>query len=104
MKPDAAAPGTEIVAANGFTFDDNDLWVQMTGTSMASPYVAGVVGLMLAENPRLTAAQVSGIIQRTARPLPGADFQWRDDAGYGVIEPTDCLQEVEILSNRSEVQ
>lgn len=101
-KPDVAAPGTDIVAANGFTFDDNDLWVKMTGTSMASPYACGVVGLMLAENPRLTAAQIGGIIQRTARPLPGADFRWRNDAGYGVIEPGDCLREVETLGNRSE--
>ena len=34
----------------------------MTGTSMASPYVAGVVGLMLAQNKDLTAAQCLGIL------------------------------------------
>jgi subtilisin family serine protease len=102
FKPDAAAPGTDIVAANGFTFND-DLWVSMTGTSMASPYVTGVIGLMLAANAKLTAAQIGGIIQRTSRPLPGADFQWRDDSGYGVINPDACLEQVETLGNRREI-
>jgi subtilisin family serine protease len=57
----------------------------MTGTSMASPYVAGVIGLMLAAEPTLTAAQILGIIKATARPLPGATYQWVNDLGFGVI-------------------
>ena len=82
-KPEVGAPGTDILAANGF--DPDAPWVKMTGTSMASPYVAGIVGLMLAVDPTLTAAQIGGIIRRTAIPLPGDDYEWRDDAGYGVI-------------------
>lgn len=38
FKPDLAAPGTEIVAALGFNFDDDEQWVGMSGTSMASPF------------------------------------------------------------------
>lgn len=98
FKPDLAAPGTEIVAALGFNFDDDEQWIGMTGTSMSSPFVCGVVGLMFAENPRLTASQIRGILQRTARPLPNADFTWRNDAGYGVIDPEACLAEVRQLS------
>ena len=30
-------PGTDIVAAFGFNFDDDEHWIAMTGTSMASP-------------------------------------------------------------------
>ena len=70
----------------------------MTGTSMASPYVAGVAGLMLSLNPSLTAAQIGGIIQRTSRPLPGAGYEWSNDAGFGVIDPSACLREVVRLS------
>jgi subtilisin family serine protease len=98
FKPDLAAPGTDIVAALGFNFDDNEQWIGMTGTSMASPFVCGVVGLMLAENHRLTASQIRGILQRTARPLPNADFSWRNAAGYGMIDPEACLAEVRQLS------
>ena len=97
-KPDIAAPGTEIVAARGF--DPDQAWMAMTGTSMASPHVAGVIGLMLAVNRRLTGAQVSGIIQRTAEPLPGADFAWRNDAGSGRLSEDRCVEEARVASTR----
>lgn len=90
-KPDVAAPGTDVVAAKGFAGDDR--WVSMSGTSMASPYVAGIAGLMLAVNPKLTAAQIGGILRRTAKPLAGSDFRWRDDAGVGEIDPARCVEE-----------
>ena len=101
-KPEAAAPGTDIVAAKGFS-DDDEQWISMTGTSMACPFVTGVVGLMLAIQPKLTAAQIAGILQRTARPLPGADFAWRNDAGYGRIDPEECLKEAAVLNERREL-
>lgn len=100
-KPDVAAPGTNIVAAKGFAGAD-DLWISMTGTSMASPFVCGIAGLMLAIEPQLTAAQIEGIIQRTARPLPGADFSWLGDAGYGRIDPEACLAEAATVNQREE--
>lgn len=40
------------------------------GTSFASPHVAGVAALMLQKNPGLTAAQIEGILESTAFPLP----------------------------------
>jgi subtilisin family serine protease len=95
QKPDIAAPGTGIVAAKGFTSGQE--WVAMSGTSMASPYVAGVVGLMLATNGGLTGAQVAGIIRRSASPLPGADFSWRDDAGSGVLDAGRCVEEARTI-------
>lgn len=94
-KPDIAAAGTDIVAANGFAprGPASERWIGMSGTSMASPLVAGVVGLMLAIAPTLTAAQIGGILRRTARPLAGADYQWRKDAGFGVIDPEAAIEE-----------
>ena len=50
---------------------------------MASPFVAGVAGLMLAVSPTLTSAQIEGILHRTARPLPGADFRGRTTPAFG---------------------
>ncbi len=101
FKPDAAAPGTSIVAANGF--DDERRWTAMTGTSMASPFIAGVAGLMLAAQNNLTAAQIGGIIQRTAQPLPSHDYAWRDDAGYGVIDPDACILEALSIHDREDL-
>ena len=102
FKPDVAAPGTEIVAANGFASPD-DPWVAMTGTSMASPYVCGVAGLMLGIKPDLTAAQIEGIVQRTSRPLPGASYAWINDAGFGRIDPGECLKEANRVNDRKEL-
>jgi subtilisin family serine protease len=102
-KPDIAASGTDVIAAKGFA-GKNDLWVSMTGTSMASPYVAGVIGLMLGANNNLTAAQCEGILQRTAKPLPGATFQWLNDAGYGAINPTGAVEEAKVLNVREQVR
>lgn len=91
MKPEIAAPGTAIVAACGFAPDTQ--WIEMSGTSMASPYVTGVSALMLSLNPGLTAAQIGGIIRRTSNPMPGSTYEWQDGAGFGVIDPSACLRE-----------
>jgi subtilisin family serine protease len=101
-KPEIAAPGTNVVAASGFTGPE-ERWLKMTGTSMASPYVAGVVGLMLGANRQLTAAQCGGILQRTARPLPGSSYEWGNDVGFGRIDPEGAIEEARITNDRREV-
>lgn len=101
FKPDVAAPGTDIVAAKAFSSDGKQ-WIGMTGTSMASPYVAGVAGLMLAVEPKLTAAQIEGIIRSTAKPLPGGSFTWVNDAAFGVINPEACLEQAALVNTHKD--
>ena len=103
FKPDICAAGTEIVAANGFASDPAS-WVAMTGTSMASPYVAGVIGLMLAVNSKLTAAQCLGILQRTSQPLPGMPYEWQNDSGFGQIAPEAAILEAKSFNERVQIQ
>jgi subtilisin family serine protease len=69
---------------------------------MASPYVCGVVGLMLAAKPSLNAAQCEGILKRTARPLPSHGYEWRNDAGFGVIDPVAAIEEARVFDERAE--
>jgi subtilisin family serine protease len=99
FKPDVAAPGTDIIAAKAFSTDGKP-WIGMTGTSMASPYVAGIAGLMLAIEPQLTAAQIEGIMRSTAKPLPGGSFSWVNDAAFGVIDPEACLEQAGLVNAR----
>ncbi|MFW2477849.1 MAG: S8 family serine peptidase [Sediminibacterium sp.] len=101
-KPEVIAPGTDIVAAKGFS-TPGDEWITMTGTSMASPYVCGIAALMLSLDKELSAAQIQGIIQRTSQPLPGCDYNWKDDCGFGLIEPSKCLEETIQLTNKKNV-
>jgi serine protease AprX len=53
-----------------------------SGTSMASPHIAGVVALMQeAARGKLSPSQVANILTSTARPLPGY-AQWEVGAGF----------------------
>ena len=56
-------------------------YTHMSGTSMATPHVAGIVALMLEANPHLTPAQVKDILRRTATNM-SARLPWEAGAGY----------------------
>ncbi len=56
-------------------------YAHMSGTSMATPHVAGVVALLLEANPSLTPGQVKEILQKTATNMPGHE-SWEVGAGY----------------------
>jgi serine protease AprX len=63
VKPDLCGPGYQILAAEA---NSGNGYTRMTGTSMASPYVAGVAALMLQANSKLSPVQVKAIMQGTA--------------------------------------
>lgn len=80
MKPDISAPGVSIASSiSSFTnssytsiasvpFNNRTYhFAKFSGTSMASPMVAGVVALILDANPYLMPQQVKDIIMQTAR-------------------------------------
>ncbi len=76
-KPDIAAPGMAIDAPRGMArrccLECDccvDRYVAEQGTSMAAPHVTGVVALMLAQNPRLTAAEIKTMLRANVRPPP----------------------------------
>jgi thermitase len=54
----------------------------LSGTSMATPVVAGLAGLLLSRNPALTAAQVKGMIESSAGD--GASFNLT--SGFGSVQ------------------
>ncbi len=83
--------------------NDNDGYGSCTGTSMSSPYVAGVLGLLRSANPLLTRWQVRDVLAATAS---GADA-WDQKLGYGVPDAAAAVGRVQgrvagqILVNRA---
>ena len=61
---DISAPGADI-----WSMDEQDGYVIMSGTSMSSPIVAGVISLVLAAEPSLSAKEAAKIVVDTATSL-----------------------------------
>ncbi len=67
---DLAAPGFGILSTYN-TGQDNG-YVTLSGTSMATPHVAGAAALLAAQNPNLSAASIKATLMNTVDILP----QW----------------------------
>ena len=75
-----AAPGVNIYS----TFPNND-YKTFNGTSMATPYVAGLVGLMKSINPNLTTSEVYRILKDS-----GKDTKATHETGK-LIQPAEAI-------------
>ena len=67
-----SAPGSSILSTlnTGSTTPGAPGYATYSGTSMATPHVAGVVSLMLSINPAMTPAQVLTALRSSARTFP----------------------------------
>lgn len=78
---------TSNLVANGATNDTEiepgliPFYTQIYGTSMATPYVSGVIALMLDADPTLTPDEIREILTSTASKIPGRE-EWEVGAGY----------------------
>ena len=104
LKPNVSAPGVNVESAlssfrdgaytvtSSVEFDGSTYeFARLSGTSMSSPAVAGVVALMLEANPELTPGDIRTILEWTAREdddtgvLPAeGDHVW----GHGKVTAT----------------
>ncbi len=72
---DLAAPGTNIlstVPTGSCNHCDSSGYKALTGTSMASPMVAGAVAVLLSREPSLTNGSIEERLKKTAKKLPTA--------------------------------
>ena len=85
---DIGAPGNVILS----TQIDNQYRL-LTGTSMASPHVAGVAALLLAKRPALTHEEVRHILISTADPVHREDSDELDEkfVGAGTVNAERAL-------------
>ena len=67
---DISAPGEFILSACGA-----NAYCFLSGTSMATPVVSGVIGLMKSINSSLTPAQAESALKQTADPIKGSNIR-----------------------------
>lgn len=86
---DVAAPGVDVQS----TYWD-DTYTSLSGTSMATPHVAGVAALILSRNPALTAAQVGDLIRGTAKALrrDPTDPVPNEEYGHGLVQAGEAVK------------
>jgi hypothetical protein len=102
--PDLAAPGDRITSAcrptlavcKGAPSFDGGNYQTISGTSMAAPYVAGVVAQLFSADPTLSPADVEDVLEDTAHKFTaGGDYQddpqntgstTSFDKGHGLVD------------------
>jgi subtilisin family serine protease len=77
VKPDVAAPGEDIAAAQASGAPPlgepvGDSYQRLSGTSMASPHVAGSAALLAQQHPDWRAAELKAALTSTATAIDGA--------------------------------
>lgn len=94
-KPDVVAPGADITAANapGSLLDrqvgaGGADYITLSGTSMATPVVAGLAALLLERNPGLGPDDIKRLLMETAGDL-GADANAQ---GRGLVDGRRALE------------
>ncbi|MBQ2189180.1 MAG: S8 family peptidase [Bacteroidales bacterium] len=80
IRPDVCAPGVNVKSLD---FNTTNGYCLKSGTSMATPCVAGTIALMLSKDHELTPEQIDVILERTAVPLSAHKS---NDFGSGRID------------------
>lgn len=83
LKPEITAPGQSIFAAE---IGSGNLGTSMSGTSMASPHVAGVVALMKDAHPNWSNEQIKAALMNTAVDLVDAASSQIPRQGAGRVD------------------
>ena len=94
IRPDISAPGYIIRSTK---YNNNEIYELKSGTSQATPIVAGVIALMLEKNSTLTPAQISEIIETTATSKPATK---NNTVGAGIVNALAAVNSItEVVGN-----
>lgn len=96
MKPDVTGPGNNVTAARSADSGGDGSYITMSGTSMATPHVAGAAAILLGANPDYTTAQLKAALASTTTDLGYTPYQ----GGTGVID-VDAALEAPVIASGS---
>ena len=71
VKPEIVAPGVSVLAARSSAAGGSGFYTTKSGTSMATPHVAGAAAILVQQHPDWTGDQIKQALVSTARPLAG---------------------------------
>ncbi|MBM0235577.1 S8 family serine peptidase [Micromonospora sp. STR1_7] len=71
LKPEITAPGVDILAARSHQVRGSGDYTLMSGTSMATPHVAGTAALVAAAHPDWTGQRIKEALVSTVKATPG---------------------------------
>ncbi|MGA5194622.1 S8 family serine peptidase [Streptomyces exfoliatus] len=74
LKPDLSAPGVGILAARSQLAAGSGLYTSMSGTSMATPHIAGVAALLAERHPDWTGAQLKDALMSSSKTLDASSY------------------------------
>ena len=86
LKPDVMAPGGAIMSASA---GSGDGYVSYSGTSMATPHVAGVAALMIQANPDISPTSNSDYVKQILRETSDHKVPLDVDCGE-IYTPNNC--------------
>lgn len=90
LKPEITAPGVDILAARSrFAPEGEGSYQTLSGTSMATPHVAGAAALVLAARPELTGQQLKDLLVSTSERTPRYNAF---EAGSGRVDIPSALR------------
>ncbi len=81
LKPDVMAPGTNVLAATSTQNAAGSEFTFMSGTSMASPHVAGMAAVLMAYHPTWSPMAIKSAIMTTATTKDTAGKAITNDTG-----------------------
>ena len=90
IRPDVCAPGVDIKSLN---YQSNTGYTTMSGTSMATPCVAGCMALMLSKDINLSPAEVCRILEETALPLATGKS---NTYGFGRVDVLAAVEAIQL--------
>jgi subtilisin family serine protease len=90
LKPDLSAPGVDIVAARSQLSEGEGMYQSMSGTSMATPHVAGAAAILAQRHPGLSGQQLKQTLVSSSKAL--ADYYGPYEVGTGRLDVLAAIQ------------
>ncbi|MFD4957177.1 S8 family serine peptidase [Microbacterium sp. NPDC058389] len=96
LKPDIVGPGNDVTAARSADSGGEGFYVSMSGTSMATPHVAGAAAILKQRHPEYTGAQLKAALTSTTADVGLTSYQ----GGTGLLD-VDAAIDVPVIASGS---